>query len=181
MLLPGPATGYALKKRIEASVGHFWHESFGQLYPALAALESRGLVTASGAGAARDAREWTITQAGREALAAWLEGDVRPQKERNELLVKLFFAEVAPTAARRHVARAGREAARELAALRALREEVAARTAGHPSAAAWLATLDYGIAGNEALVTWAEATSRAIAGMRPKSPSARRSREARSR
>ena len=64
MLLPGPANGYELKRRIETSVGHFWQESFGQLYPALALLERQGLVRqVAQEGARAKARRFAITPA----------------------------------------------------------------------------------------------------------------------
>ena len=43
MLGWGPASGYDLKKRFEGSVGHFWSESYGQIYPILARLATQGL------------------------------------------------------------------------------------------------------------------------------------------
>lgn len=38
-----PGSAYALRQRIAGSVGHFWRESFGQLFPTLAVLEAEGL------------------------------------------------------------------------------------------------------------------------------------------
>jgi DNA-binding PadR family transcriptional regulator len=164
MLLQGPASGYALHRRIEASVGNFWHESFGQLYPALDELAASGLVTAkTGGDEPRDARAWSITAAGRRALAAWLERPPQPQRERNELLLKLFFAELAPQAVARHLEVARADAERDLARLAALRDEVATSAKDHPSLALWLATIDYGIAGQRALAAWCDQTSVALA------------------
>ena len=39
-------TGYGLRQAIAGSVGHFWQESFGQLYPTLRRLAQEGLVEA---------------------------------------------------------------------------------------------------------------------------------------
>ena len=46
-----PMTGYALRNEIRDTLGHFWSESFGQIYPALAELERQGLVERRGASA----------------------------------------------------------------------------------------------------------------------------------
>ena len=37
-------TGYALREAIRDVLGHFWSESFGQIYPTLAELERAGHV-----------------------------------------------------------------------------------------------------------------------------------------
>ena len=40
----GPMTGYELKKFFDTSVAHFWNAELSQIYPALKAMESEGLV-----------------------------------------------------------------------------------------------------------------------------------------
>src|SRR3989442_212646 len=40
----GPMTGYELKKFFNTSVAHFWNAELSQIYPALKAMESDGLV-----------------------------------------------------------------------------------------------------------------------------------------
>ena len=35
MLATGPKSGYDIKQTIETSIGHFWNESYGQIYPIL--------------------------------------------------------------------------------------------------------------------------------------------------
>ena len=45
-----PMTGYALREAIRDVLGHFWSESFGQIYPALGELEQRGHVQRVGSG-----------------------------------------------------------------------------------------------------------------------------------
>ena len=41
-LSTGPMSGYELRAAISEVLGHFWHESYGQIYPCLAALEEAG-------------------------------------------------------------------------------------------------------------------------------------------
>lgn len=179
MLLQGPASGYALRQRIAQSVGNFWQESYGQLYPALQTLADNGLVEASDkAKDGRATRVWRITKAGRAALKAWLDHPPTPQRERNELLLKLYFAELAPAAVKRHVEGAREEAGRELARLKQLRDEVAGRAPEHPSLPLWLATIDYGIEGQEALLRWCAG---ALPALDPPAPSRKRARRSRDR
>lgn len=162
MLLQAPGSGYALRQRIEQSVGNFWHESFGQLYPALESLAHDGLIAAvSDATDARETKVWSITPAGRKSLAGWLARPPQPQRERNELLLKLFFAELAPLAVKQHIDRAGDEAANDSVRLQQLRAMVAERMHGHPALPLWLATIDYGIAGQQAMQTWCSQASAA--------------------
>src|SRR5260370_28739340 len=70
----GPRSGYDVKKLIEASIAHFWSESYGQIYPILNRLAAEGL-------AARrrekqrgkpDRHVYSLTPRGREELQPWL-------------------------------------------------------------------------------------------------------------
>ena len=70
LLCSEPMTGYALKAAIDRSIGHFWRESYGQLYPTLRTLEQRGWVrseTKSEGGRSRILH--TITPKGRAELS----------------------------------------------------------------------------------------------------------------
>lgn len=44
MLAEPPMSGYELRSEIAGSIGHFWQESFGQLYPTLRELSTEGPV-----------------------------------------------------------------------------------------------------------------------------------------
>lgn len=94
MLIERPYTGYALRKAIQQSLGHFWHESYGQLYPALRSLVDSGLATVEEerGGARPDRKVYAITDAGRAALGRWLAEPPAPSVQRNELLLKLYFS-----------------------------------------------------------------------------------------
>lgn len=85
----GPMTGYDLRGWISSAVGHFWSESFGQIYPELKRMTADGLVI--GAAGADGRKPYRITPAGRAALAGWLELQPQPETVRSELLLKLYF------------------------------------------------------------------------------------------
>src|SRR5262249_13920193 len=73
LLSSAPKSGYAIKKEVEEVIGHFWKESFGQIYPALERLQAQGLVQRDPEPAGQRRRfVYTITASGREALRAWL-------------------------------------------------------------------------------------------------------------
>jgi PadR family transcriptional regulator AphA len=93
-----PMSGYDLGLTIRGSVGFFWNESYGQIYPNLRKLEGGGFVTSTAErqNGRPDRRIYSITEQGRERLRKWLAVPPQPEIPRNELLLKLFFGEQAP-------------------------------------------------------------------------------------
>ncbi|WP_392545167.1 PadR family transcriptional regulator [Oryzobacter telluris] len=89
-LSTGPMTGYEVRAAISESLGHFWHESFGQIYPTLAALEEAGAITPADSGR-RTRTVYEITPAGVERLEELLAEPHRRAPARNGLLLRLFF------------------------------------------------------------------------------------------
>lgn len=177
MLLQGPANGYELRQRIDSTIGNFWQESYGQLYPALHELREDGLVaTVGSATGAREAQRYEITLAGRDALRAWVVRPPQPQPERNELLLKVFFAELAPAEVGQQVTRAADEATANAARLDALHAQVSERVKGHPALPAWLATIEYGRAGSRVLAEWARRTAAELDAMTSAQPARRSTR-----
>jgi DNA-binding PadR family transcriptional regulator len=86
-----PMTGYAIREAIRDVLGHFWSESFGQIYPTLSALESRGLVQRQAGTTSRASSVFEITDAGRDQLVNLLRQPVQSTPPRNGLLLRLFF------------------------------------------------------------------------------------------
>lgn len=89
-LSTGPMTGYEVRAAIGGSLGHFWHESFGQIYPTLAALEEAGAVRPAPSGR-RSRTVYEITPAGLDRLRDLLAEPHQPAPVRNGLLLRLFF------------------------------------------------------------------------------------------
>ena len=98
LLTIGPMSGYDLGQAIRTSVGFFWNESYGQIYPNLKNLAAEGLVTSKTERqkGKPDRHIYSITKKGRERLAAWLAVAPQPEIPRNELLLKLFFGAQVP-------------------------------------------------------------------------------------
>ena len=87
-------SGYDLLKRAEGSVAHMWAPAKSQLYAVLprlvhAGLASRRTVRQRGR---PDKHVYRLTRAGRAAVRDWLEN--APPKSWDELLLKVFFAEL---------------------------------------------------------------------------------------
>lgn len=91
-------SGYDLGQTIRGSVGHFWNESYGQIYPNLKKLEKGGFVSCKTERqkGKPDRRVYSITEKGRERLREWLAVPPQPEIPRNELLLKLFFGQQVP-------------------------------------------------------------------------------------
>jgi len=93
MLTFAPMSGYDMKKFSEQSLAHFWHESYGNLYPRLRKLEAAGLVGKRRERRARapDAIVYRITAAGRRRFRAWVHEDPEPEQVRSDFMLKIFF------------------------------------------------------------------------------------------
>jgi DNA-binding PadR family transcriptional regulator len=85
-----PMTGYEVRQAIGAVLGHFWHESFGQIYPTLAALAEQGLVGATPGDRAGSTR-YAITEPGRRRLRDLLREPVESSPPRNPTLLRVFL------------------------------------------------------------------------------------------
>lgn len=89
-LSTGPMSGYELRRAITEVLGHFWHESYGQIYPCLTALEESGAVRRTGPGRT-SGTVFQITPAGEDRLRALLAEPHTTPPARNGLLLRLFF------------------------------------------------------------------------------------------
>jgi DNA-binding PadR family transcriptional regulator len=100
MLDSGVSTGYAIKRAVDRSTRFFWAASLAQAYPELAALENGGFVVGSDAPQGdRPGRIYRLTDKGRAALQEWLRSERVPDfEQRDEGLLRLFFADAMPAA-----------------------------------------------------------------------------------
>lgn len=99
LLSAQPSSTYQLRKRFDDSTGQSWPLNIGQVSTTLQRLERDGLVLRDDAGADDPAggQPWRLTSAGRAELEAWWARPVvAEQRGRDELVVKLMLATVAP-------------------------------------------------------------------------------------
>jgi len=159
------ASGYDLRQWAENSIGHFWRESYGQIYPVLKQLLRDGLVTArkDASSGKRDRTLYAVTDSGRKELQDWLEKPARLQPPRNEGLLKLFFGAQAPAASNAKRVRAVQQVhAGLLARYEALEREIGGKYADHPGLPYWLMTLDFGRRHSRMICDWCDATLRKL-------------------
>ncbi len=161
MLSMGLDTGYAMKKHVERNLGHFWNESYGQIYPILRSLEEEGLATRSpdGQTAGRRRNRYQLSEQGWKDLRAWLAAPPEPQPVRLELLLKLSFGERVPAAVSiRHVREHQEICERSLEYLQMAETLLRKNPDLHRDQAYWLLTLGYGKAVRQAEVAWCHET-----------------------
>jgi DNA-binding PadR family transcriptional regulator len=149
-----PMNGYELRRSIGDVLGHFWSESFGQIYPALSRLHKEGLVEAR-PGGRPGSTEYTTTKAGDERLAALLNQPIKDRPPRNGTLLRLFFGRhLGPDRCEQLVDETEANTRAQLAHLLETRREVEAEAT--PDTPYFLITIDLGIRTCEAALAWAE-------------------------
>jgi DNA-binding PadR family transcriptional regulator len=111
--LCGKATPYELKGMVAGSLGNFWSVPHAQLYTETERLAKARLLDEEREDTGRRRRTYSLTAAGRRALAAWREESTHELYELRDLgLLKLFFgAEPARIAGEQLVAHEARLAA----------------------------------------------------------------------
>ncbi|HEV7168735.1 MAG TPA: PadR family transcriptional regulator [Micrococcaceae bacterium] len=117
-------TGYALREEIRDTLGHFWSESFGQIYPALVVLEGQALVLRRGVEGSHSSI-FSITKAGLIRLRELLAESPQQAKPRNGLLLRLFFgSQLGADACTELVLNARQQAEEQLAQMREARKNL---------------------------------------------------------
>jgi PadR family transcriptional regulator AphA len=93
-----PMSGYELKKRFASSLGYGWRAYDTQIYRELKTLEAAGLVTARAEKGDRgpDRRIYSVTDAGRAAVVAWLESPLDDTWYKSELTLRIWSMHLMP-------------------------------------------------------------------------------------
>ncbi len=157
MLTIEPMSGYDLHKTIERTLGHFWREGYGRLYPTLKALTAEGLVVTRAdqrGGPRRNTHH--LTDAGWDELRRWLATPPgSPHAGRDDLLLQVFFARHAGAGVlTEHVRRRREVTADLLARYEAIEDELLRDPS--PDAPAWWLTLRHGIHLARASIAWCD-------------------------
>ena len=154
-----PMSGYDVKQLIEWSVGHFWREGYGQIYPTLQQLEKQRLVTkkTERQKGKPDRNVYSLTPAGRERLKQWLSEPANHEVLRNELLLKLFFGQWVSAATSGSQIENHRKMWKEqLVDYAAIRKRLLQEHETDPGRPFWEITLSYGEHIAKAQLAWSE-------------------------
>jgi DNA-binding PadR family transcriptional regulator len=160
MLALGKSTGYEIKQFVDNSTRFFWAASYGQIYPELKRLEAVGLVRGRSEPSGGRARTvFELTDAGRQALEAWLTGEPELTYElRDEGMLKLFFSDALPGRRIENIRAMRAQYERKLAALESIHPMAAAHGPLGPRL-----TLELGITTTKCVIDWCEAAERRLA------------------
>lgn len=155
-----PMSGYDLRALIARSIGHFWSESYGQIYPALKALSAAGMVekkTERKKGRP-DRNVFSLTPDGRKRLKDWLKiGPAVQEVPRSELLLKLFFGHHVPAEiSRSHIQSFLETHEGALQQYTAMEKRLQREESDDPQLPYWLMTLSFGRHRSAALIGWAK-------------------------
>lgn len=98
LLIRHPASGYDLKKRFFASVGHGWHAYDTQIYRELKSLEDGGYIAGRvvKGRSGPERRLFTVTDLGLAALVEWLVTPLDVTKVKDEFGLRLTTADLFP-------------------------------------------------------------------------------------
>jgi PadR family transcriptional regulator AphA len=106
-MLRGPSTAYELKRALSRITSEYWSVPHVTPYRATGALERAGMLSAEQEPAGRRRRVYSLTDAGRAALSAWLSNPTsRTMTIRDPGQLRLLFAELVDPAAVAELARA---------------------------------------------------------------------------
>ena len=161
MLTIHPMSGYDIKQMMQTSTNYFWSESDGQLYPILAQLNKEELIlceeqTSDGG---RKKKIYSITQAGRDQLKAWLMTDSNKPQIRHEFLLKLFFGNNIPIITNlEHLEQQKQRALTNLKNCERAEQEITQECPNSPDALFWLFTTSYGKHISHAQINWCDET-----------------------
>ena len=92
LLAREPLSGYDLTSRTKERLGFFWQARHSQIYPELARLEERGMVTHRVVEQQDrpDKKVYSATEAGLNALKAWAAEPPAPRAVRDEMVLKAY-------------------------------------------------------------------------------------------
>lgn len=182
LLSIGPRSGYDVERDVRSLIGHFWQESFGQIYPTLRKIVAEGLATVHEE--KRDGKPirkvYTITAEGRAAVKQWLATPPDPPPVRNEMLLKLFVGwQTSPEVHAAHVSGLLEHFTRELAQFDVFEKIIEQLIEQSPDALYWAMTLRSGQLYVEARRQWCEETLALLARVEANHPGSKRTTAAR--
>ncbi|MGD0938071.1 MAG: PadR family transcriptional regulator [Terracidiphilus sp.] len=161
-------SGYELHKAIEETFGSFWGESYGQIYPALKRLAADGLIVPSGSALETKKRRqpYSLTDAGRTKLRAWLAQPFQNDPPRNEFMLKLFFGhEATPGVTISHVRELQRRNGLMLTTLEGIEKMSREQQSQDPNRPYWMLTLELGLVMTKAALEWGESALAQLASL----------------
>jgi DNA-binding PadR family transcriptional regulator len=165
LLHEGPMTGWDLVATAQTAIGDFWSLTRSQVYRELAVMTEAGLLEAGERGR-RDARPYTLTEAGRAAFAAWLERGPGAETIRFPLLLTVLFGRYLPPGRLARIL----DEHRATHAARATHYDQVRTAAGDNADSYAMAVLDFGRHYERAVLDWFAALPPDLTGVSQEAP-----------
>lgn len=160
----GPMSGWDLAAIAQTVIGDFWSLTSSQVYRELASMAEAGLVEAGEPGP-RDRRAYTLTKAGRRAFSNWVAQEPGAETIRFPLLLTVSFGRhVDPARLRGFLDRHREVHADRLARYEQQHADALASGQADPYA---LATLEFGLAYERAVLSWFDRLPELLDGYEP--------------
>ena len=157
-------SGYAVREAIRDQLGHFWSESFGQIYPTLASLTADGLVSKQ-PGERSGSSVFELTAAGRGQLLELLRAPEVSTPPRNGLMLRVFFGHtIGPDAVAALIAETREQVRGQLATFEAITRMMATETDHAEHRPYWALTVSAGRHSARAALAWCDESLEALAG-----------------
>ena len=161
-------SGYDIRKAVESSIGYFWSESYGQIYPTLKRLAKKGLIQPTASSPKSRRLQYSIAPAGRETLQQWLAQPFYNEPPRNEFLLKLFFGAEAPiSVSADHIRDLNQKNRQMLATALEIEAMAQSQPPQSPHQPYWMLTLTLGIALTRAALEWGESALAKLEAIEP--------------
>lgn len=160
ILMSGSFSGYEIKKAINYSIGFFWSEDYGSIYPELEKLEKNGFAKKEYIRQEKKPSKYiySITEKGKKHFSIWLAKNADYEKIRHELLLKIFFGYYCSV--KDNIKKLKNEISFHknlLDKYREIKKHLSEESHPyHKEKKYWLMTLDYGIRYSTMTIKWCE-------------------------
>lgn len=156
-------SGYDIKKFCDSSIGYFWNENYGHIYPMLQRLEDEDLITKEVKQTeGRPAKNiYSITQKGRDQLQEWLMLPMEYEPKRSEFLLRIFLSKDIPIEVMKEKIKKVKEKCEEELKQYSEIENILStklQNVDKKSTMLYLSTVNYGVKMEEAQIKWCEET-----------------------
>lgn len=154
-------SGYDIKKFCDSSIGHFWHENYGHIYPVLKKMEEEELITKKVEQTeGRPSKNiYSITEKGKKELEQWLILPVEQEPARSELLLKIFCSKDIPVRnVIEKIEKVREDCEEELKVYSKIKNMLNSAELDKKNLVLWISTVNFGIYDCEAKLKWCDET-----------------------
>lgn len=160
-------SGYDIKKFCDSSIGYFWNENYGHIYPVLKTMEQEELITkkVEQTDGRPSKNVFSITEKGKDELEEWLLLPAEHEPGRSELLLKIFWSRGIPVEnIIEKLQQIKEDSEKEIFEYSRVKNSLKTNNdkIDKKNLVLWISTLSYGMHGAEANIRWCEETIKSL-------------------